>query len=137
MDVSVPEKQEVTLIETITTNNTEEHYFPPTGYVYSYAEIEVRIPEESVVETITSNGSYHYDPQQDAVINSVDISVDVHPSTSLVDTITSNGTHNYTGEWQNATIAVSVPSTQTLELTQVQYDALAVKDPNTIYLIWN
>lgn len=123
-------------------------------------------PEESLVETISSNGSYHYDPTPGSVFSGADITVDVHPSSSLSKTYTTNGTktitgefnggsitinvhpttklsktytkngtYNVSGEWKDASIAVNVPSTSTVTMTQAQYDALTVKDPNTIYLI--
>ena len=123
-------------------------------------------PEESLVETISSNGSYHYNPSAGSVFSGADITVDVHPSSSLSKTYTTNGTktitgefnggsitinvhptkklsktytkngtYNVSGEWKDASIAVNVPSTTTVTMTQAQYDALTVKDPNTIYLI--
>ena len=123
-------------------------------------------PEESLVETISSNGSYHYDPTPGSVFSGADITVDVHPSSSLSKTYTTNGTktitgefnggsitinvhpttklsktytengtYNVSGEWKDASIAVNVPSTTTVTMTQAEYDALTVKDPNTIYLI--
>ena len=135
------------------------------------AAITVAVPsdqktEESLVETISSNGSYHYNPSAGSVFSDADITVDVHPTTKLSKTYTTNGkktitgefnggsitinvhptaklsktytkngTYNVSGEWKDASIAVNVPSTTTLTMTQAQYDALTVKDPNTIYLI--
>ena len=123
-------------------------------------------PEESLVETISSNGSYHYNPSAGSVFSGADITVDVHPSSSLSKTYTTNGTktitgefnggsitinvhpttklsktykkngtYNVSGEWKDASITVNVPSTTTVTMTQAQYDALTVKDPDTIYLI--
>ena len=126
----------------------------------------VEKPEENLVETISSNGSYHYNPSDGSVFSGADITVDVHPSSSLSKTYTTNGTktitgefnggsitinvhpttklsktykkngtYNVSGEWKDASITVNVPSTTTVTMTQAQYDALTVKDPNTIYLI--
>ena len=123
-------------------------------------------PEESLVKTISSNGSFHYDPTPGSVFSGADITVDVHPTAKLSKTYTKNGTntitgefnggsitinvhptaklsktytkngtYNVSGEWKDATIKVNVPSTSTVTMTQAQYDALTVKDPNTIYLI--
>lgn len=61
-------------------------------------------PEESLIQTISSNGSYHYDPTPGSVFSGADITV-------------------------------AVPATTTVTMTQSQYDALTVKDSNTIYLI--
>ena len=47
--------------------------------------------------------------------------------------VTANGT--YTKEDGYNSVTVNVPSTTTVTLTQAQYDALTVKDINTIYLI--
>lgn len=48
---------------------------------------------------------------------------------------TSNGTYTRTNGWDSVT--VNVPQTNVVTLTQAQYDALPIKDNNTIYLIKN
>ena len=107
------------------------------GYASKIGEISVSSekPEESLEKTITSNGSFHYDPSAGSVFSGADITVDVHPTSTLSKTYTKNGTYNVSGEWKDAAITVNVPSTSTVTMTQTQYDALAVKDSNTIYLI--
>lgn len=134
-------------------------------------------PEETLVESITSNGSYSYSPQAGYVFDGASISVDVHPSTSLSETYTSNSTYTVSGEFNGATITVAVPVTPgpsmstltdtitsngsysysapsgyaydtvsvsvsvppgyTVTLTQSAYNDLSIKDPDTIYLIYN
>ena len=116
------------------------YHFVPSGRPVDEIDIVVNVesqykPEDSLVKTITSNGSYHYDPSAGSVFSEADITVDVHPSDKLIKTITVNGNTSLSGEWRDADITVAVPTTVTVTLTQAQYDALTVKDPNTIYLI--
>ena len=140
------------------------------------AAITVAIPvktETSLTKSISSNGSYHYEPEDGSVFNMADIIVDVHPSVSLSKTYTENGTYSISGEFNggsvtvavsvakpeeslvqtissngsyhydptpgsvfsSADITVAIQTTTTVTMTQAQYDALTVKDPNTIYLI--
>lgn len=94
-----------------------------------------RKPEESLAETISSNGSYSFSPSSGSVFSDASIAVDVHPSASLSETYTSNGSYSISGEFDGGVVMVAVPSTVTVTMTQDQYDALQVKDPNTIYLI--
>ena len=75
-------------------------------------------PEESLVETITSNGSYSYSPQPGYVFDSVALSVDVPQKSeeSLAETIYSNGNYSYSpqpGEvYDSVSLTVDVhPST--------------------------
>ena len=153
----------------ITANGV--YHFVPSGRPVDEINIVVNVesqykPEDSLVKTITSNGSYSYTPEEGRVFSDADITVDVHPSDKLVETITSNGTTGLSGEWKDASITVdvhpsvslsetytsngsyditgefnggvitvAVPTTVTVTMTQAQYDALTVKDPNTIYLI--
>ena len=49
------------------------------------------------------------------------------------ETFTQNGTYNRANGWDEVT--VNVPTTQVVTMTQADYNALAVKDNNTIYLI--
>ena len=92
-------------------------------------------PEETLVETINSNGSFSFSPSSGYVFSDASIAVDVHPSSSLSRTYTSNGSYNISGEFSGGEITVAVTTTITVTMSQAQYDALAVKDPNTIYLI--
>ena len=131
-------KPEETLTETITSNGSY-HYEPSAGSVFSEADITVDCPgpkeEQSLVEEISENGHFEWHPDPGKVFSDTEIFVDVHPSSRLVETITSNGTTSFSGEWSGADITVDVPTTVTVTMTQAEYDALAVKDPNTIYLI--
>lgn len=90
---------------------------------------------------ITANGVYHFVPSGRPV-DEINITVDVEsskPEESLVETITSNGSYHYDPEegrvFNEADITVAIQTTTTVTMTQAQYDALTVKDPNTIYLI--
>ena len=159
------------LVETITSNGTKSF-----SGEWKDAVITVAIPvktETSLTKRISSNGSYHYEPEEGSVFNMADITVDVHPSVSLSKTYTSNGNYDITGEFNGGTVTVAVSAakpeeslvqtissngsyhydptpgsvfsgaditvaiqtTTTVTLTQEQYDALTVKDPDTIYLI--
>lgn len=128
---------------TITTNGSY-HYEDPDDY-YDYAEITVDVhPSQSLVQTISTNGSHTFTGEwTNAVIavdvhpseslsrryttngsktitgefNSGTINIDVHPSQSLVETITTNGSHTYTGEWTNADISVDVHPSQSVNLS--------------------
>ena len=168
--VSIPEEKPEESLERTITSNGSYHYDPSDGSVFSSADITVNCPvpktEERGSLTISLNGSGTLMPSSGNVFDGVDyvvdvhpsdklvetitsngitdfsgewkdasITVDVHPSNKLVETITSNGTKSFSGEWKDAAITVNVPSTTTLTMTQAQYDALTVKDPNTIYLI--
>ena len=130
------------LYDKFEVNITENgaYHFVPSGRPVDEIDIVVNVesqykPEDSLVKTITSNGSYSYTPEEGRVFSDADITVDVHPSSSLSETITSNGSYSYPGEYAGAEITVAVPTTVTVTMTQEQYDALEVKDPDTIYLI--
>ena len=132
------EKPEESLERTITSNGSY-HYDPSDGSVFSSVDITVNCPvpktEERGSLTISSNGSGTLMPSSGNVFDGVDYVVDVHPSDTLSKTYTENGTYNVSGEWKDAAITVNVPSTSTVTMTQTQYNALTVKDSNTIYLI--
>ena len=125
------EKPEESLEKTITSNGSY-HYDPSAGSVFSGADITVDVhPSSSLSKTYTTNGTKTITGE----FNGGSITINVHPTTKLSKTYTKNGTYNVSGEWKDASIAVNVPSTSTVTMTQAQYDALTVKDPNTIYLI--
>ena len=161
--VDVAGKEEVSLTDTVTMNGTHS-YIPEEDTVYKDVELTVDVhPTERLVETITNNGitdlsgewkdasiTVDVHPKSDlrdtVTINNVEyqwpgewrsvrIYTNIHPSDKLVETITSNGTTSFSGEWKDASITVDVPSTSTVTMTQAQYNALTVKDSNTIYLI--
>ena len=129
--VEVPKKTEESFYTGVTDNGIY-NYEPEEGNVYAYVEIAVEVhPTDKLVETITSNGTTDLSGEwMDA-----SITVDVHPSTSLSETYTSNGSYDITGEFNGGVITVAVPTTVTVIMTQAQYDALTVKDSDTIYLI--
>lgn len=114
------------------SSNGSGTLMPSSGNVFDGVDYVVDVhPSDKLVETITSNGTTDFSGEwKDA-----SITVDVHPSSSLSKTYTKNGTYNVSGEWKDAAITVNVPSTSTVTMTQAQYDALTVKDSNTIYLI--
>lgn len=131
--VAIPsdQKPEESLEKTITSNGSF-HYDPSAGSVFSGADITVDVhPSSSLSKTYTTNGTKTITGE----FNGGSITINVHPTTKLSKTYTKNGTYNVSGEWKDASIAVNVPSTSTVTMTQAQYDALTVKDPNTIYLI--
>lgn len=124
-------KPEESLVETITSNGSY-HYDPSDGSVFSSADITVDVhPTASLSKTYTTNGKKTIAGE----FNGGSITINVHPTAKLSKTYTKNGTYNVSGEWKDAAITVNVPSTTTVTMTQAQYDALTVKDPNTIYLI--
>ena len=115
------------LIETITSNGITD-----LSGEWKDASITVDVhPSSSLSKTYTTNGTKTITGE----FNGGSITINVHPTTKLSKTYTKNGTYNVSGEWKDASIAVNVPSTTTVTMTQAQYDALTVKDPNTIYLI--
>ena len=97
----------------LTDNGT--YHFTPDGKPVDEIDITVDVsgggqkPEESLVETITSNGSYSYTPTPGSVYDSVALSVDVHPTERMRKTYSSNGIYGEEGDFNSATITVSVP----------------------------
>ena len=107
--VSVPLPIEETLVTTLSVNGEELHFTAPSGTLYKYVEVDANIPTETLTETITSNGSFHYDPSDECtLIEGVDLSVDVHPSTSLSVSYSSNGVYPIQGEFNGGEITVAV-----------------------------
>ena len=136
--VAIPVKTETSLTKNI-SNNGSYHYEPEEGSVFSDADITVDVhPSDKLVETISSNGSYNYPGEYSGVEITVAVSV-AKPEESLVETISSNGSYHYDptpgSVFSSADITVAIQTTTTVTMTQAQYDALTVKDPNTIYLI--
>ena len=116
------------LVETITSNGITD-----LSGEWKDASITVDVhPKSDLRDTVTINNVEYQWPGE---WRSVRIHTNIHPSDKLVETITSNGTTSFSGEWKDAAITVNVPSTSTVTMTQTQYDALTVKDSNTIYLI--
>ena len=99
------------------TENGDYHFVPsgkPVDEIDITVNVENRKPEQSLVETITSNGSYHYSPEEGSVFNEADITVDVHPSESLSETYTTNGEKTITGEFNGGVVNVDVHPTDKL-----------------------
>ena len=101
------------------TENGVYHFVPsgkPVDEIDITVNVENRKPEQSLIETITSNGGYHYSPEEGSVFNEADITVDVHPSSSLSETYTTNGEKTITGEFNGGVITVDVhPSNKLVE----------------------
>ena len=132
------EKPEESLEKTITSNGSF-HYDPSVGSVFSEADITVDVhPSVSLSKTYTSNGSYNISGEFNGGTVTVAVSA-AKPEESLVQTISSNGSYHYDptpgSVFSGADITVAIQTTTTVTLTQEQYDALTVKDPDTIYLI--
>ncbi len=106
------------LYDKFEVNITENgaYHFVPSGRPVDEIDIVVNVenqykPEDSLVETITSNGSYSYTPEEGRVFSDADITVDVHPTESLSKTYTSNGNYDITGEFNGGVVTVDVPET--------------------------
>lgn len=132
-DITVDVHPSISLSKTYTTNGTKTI----TGE-FNGGLVNVNVhPSQNLVETITSNGSYSY-PSEYAGVE-ITVAVPVKTETSLTKTINSNGSYSYTPEegsvFSSVDITVAIQTTSTVTMTQAQYDALTVKDPNTIYLI--
>ena len=101
------------------TENGDYHFVPsgkPVDEIDITVNVENRKPEQSLVETITSNGGYHYSPEEGSVFSDANITVDVHPSESLSETYTTNGEKTITGEFNGGTINIDVhPSNKLVE----------------------
>lgn len=131
--VNVPQP---TLTSLTATSNTT---YTATGG-NGWNEVVVNVPQNTVgakPSTITTNGTYtsstdSLDGYSSVVVNVPQNTVGAKPAA-----ITANGT--YTSSTDNldgySSVLVNVPTITYTELTQSQYDALAVKDNNTIYLI--
>lgn len=115
--------EETDLYDSFDAKITENgHYhFVPDGRPVDEIDITVDVPmvykpEESLVETITSNGSYQYSPTPGSVFSDASIAVDVHPTASLSKTYRANGTNTITGEFNGGTIKINVhPSDRLVE----------------------
>lgn len=103
------------------TENGHYHYVPD-GKPVDEIDITVDVegggekPEETLTETIITNGSHHYNPTPGSVFSDVDITVavPVPTMTTLTETLTSNSTYSYTAPsgqaYESVLVTVSVPS---------------------------
>ena len=99
------------------TENGDYHFVPsgkPVDEIDITVNVENRKPEQSLVETITSNGSHIYSPEEGSVFSDANITVDVHPSASLSRTYVSNGSYDITGEFNGGVVTVDVHPTDKL-----------------------
>ena len=136
--VAIPVKTETSLTKSIRSNGSY-HYEPEEGSVFNMADVTVDVhPSVSLSKTYTSNGNYNISGEFNGGTVTVAVSA-AKPEESLVETISSNGSYHYAptpgSVFSSADITVAIQTTTTVTMTQAQYDALTVKDPNTIYLI--
>lgn len=123
------------LVETYTTNGVKTI----TGE-FNGGSVNVDVhPSDKLVKTITNNGITDLSGEWKDASITVAVPSDQKPEESLEKTITSNGSYHYDPSagsvFSNADITVAIQTTTTVTMTQEQYDALTVKDPDTIYLI--
>ena len=134
-NITVDVHPSVSLSKTYTTNGEKTITGEFNGGVVT---VDVH-PSNKLVKTITSNGSYNYPGEYAGAEIMVSVSGGSKPEESLVETITSNGSYSYSPSsgsvFSDASITVNVPSNDVVTMTQAEYNALTVKDPNTIYLI--
>lgn len=129
-----------TVTDTISSNGTHT-YTPSSGYNgMGSVTINVDVPTVAAnleSKVITGNGTYTPTTGTDGW-NEVVVNVPQNTVAAKSTTITENGTYvaqttdNIDGYSQ---VTVNIPSISYVELTQAEYDALAEKDNNTIYLI--
>ena len=134
-NITVDVHPSISLSKTYTTNGEKTITGEFNGGVVN---VDVH-PSNKLVKTITSNGSYNYPGEYAGAEIMVSVSGGSKPEESLIETITSNGSYSYSPSsgsvFSDASITVNVPSTDVVTMTQAEYNALTVKDPNTIYLI--
>ena len=134
-NITVDVHPSMSLSKTYTTNGEKTITGEFNGGVVT---VDVH-PSNKLVKTITSNGSYNYPGEYAGAEIMVSVSGGSKPEESLVETITSNGSYSYSPSsgsvFSDASITVNVPSNDVVTMTQAEYNALTVKDPNTIYLI--
>jgi hypothetical protein len=138
--VAVPQVSQMPIDINISENGVTG-YSPLSGYAFNFVSIYTNVhPHNILSETYTENGTYNIDGE----FNGGQVTVAVSsqkPEESLAETITSNGSYNYTPQagyvFDSVALTVSVPSTNVVTVTQSAYDDLSVKDPDTIYLIYN
>ena len=134
-NITVDVHPSVSLSKTYTTNGDKTITGEFSGGVVT---VDVH-PSNKLVKTITSNGSHTYPGEYAGAEIMVSVSGGSKPEESLIETITSNGSYSFTPSsgsvFSDVSITVNVPSTDIVTMTQAEYNALTVKDPNTIYLI--
>lgn len=120
------------------SSNGSGTLMPSSGNVFDGVDYVIDVhPTDKLVKTYTENGIYNVSGEwKDAEIT---VAIPVKTETSLTKSISSNGSYSYIPEegsvFNEVDITVAIQTTTTVTMTQAQYDALTVKDPNTIYLI--
>lgn len=135
-DVKVPLTGGTGVLDSLTVNQNNMTYYPPQG-IDGYSAVTVSIDTSSVFNSgytsgVTDGFSSGYTSGVTDGYSSGYTSGVAYQKSLLVSTaVTSNGT--YTRENGYSAVTVNVPFVVTM--TQAEYDALQVKDPNKIYLI--
>ena len=134
---------ELSLADISTDKNFYEYINPVKGYVKGYegsynykimcddivlSSGIVVVEGDNIAENTTDKVEYQY--TQNIIQYTPDI--EYIPVVDRVKDITANGEFNVENFDK---VYINVPSTQTVEITLAEYDALPVKDNNTIYLI--
>lgn len=129
-----------TVTDTISSNGTHT-YTPSSGY-YGMGSVTINVDVPTVAanlesKVITGNGTYTPTTGTDGW-NEVVVNVPQNTVAAKSTEITENGT--YVAQTTDSIdgysqVTVNIPSISYVELTQAEYDALTVKDNNTIYLI--
>ena len=120
------------------SSNGSGTLIPSSGNVFDGVDYVVDVhPSDKLVKTYTENGIYNVSGEwKDAAIT---VDIPVKTETSLTKSISSNGSYHYYPEegsvFNEVDITVTIQTTSTVTMTQAEYDALTVKDPDTIYLI--
>lgn len=114
------------------TSNGQYEVRPPQGYdTLDWVNVSVEVPQTGITPTgtksITQNGEYDI-----TTYEKVNVNVQGSIPTGTV-TLTENDHTFYVRDY--AWAYVNVPTTQVVSISQEDYDALEVKDNNTIYLI--
>lgn len=134
---------ELSLADISTDKNFYEYINPVKGYVKGYegsynykimcddivlSSGIVVVEGDNIAENTTDKVEYQYTPD----IIQYTPEVEYIPIVEKVKDITANGEFNVENFDK---VYINVPSTQTVEITLAEYDALPIKDNNTIYLI--
>lgn len=134
---------ELSLADISTDKNFYEYINPVKGYVKGYegsynykimcddivlSSGIVVVEGDNIAENTTDKVEYQYTPD----IIQYTPEVEYIPIVERVKDITSNGEFNVENFDK---VYINVPSTKTVEITLAAYNALPVKDNNTIYLI--
>ena len=103
------------------SDNGRYGWLATEGEAWNEFSVDVNVhPSQSLVETITSNGSYHYNGEYAGADITVSVSAE-KPEESLVETISSNGSYSFSPTsgyvFSDASIAVDVHPSNSLSRT--------------------